>query len=488
MSTARPNRNLLFIMSDEHNKRVLGAAGHPIIRTPNLDRLAAGGVRFTDAYCNSPICVPSRGAFHTGRYVHQTRFWDNAIAYDGSVPSWAHRLTAAGHRAESIGKLHFRSPDDDNGFTHEHIPLHVVEGIGDPTGMLRDPPPPRLAALRLARQAGPGDSDYQRYDDRITETAESWLAARAAHPDDKPWCLFVSLVCPHFPLISRPEWYDLYPLDQVPWPLMYGRNERPTHPYVEAMRSCQMYDEGFDDPQKVRKAIAAYFGMVSFVDHNVGRLLDRLAATGLDATTRVIYTSDHGDNLGTRGLWGKSNMYEESAAVPMIMAGPEIPRGVACTQPVSLIDGFPTIVDCVGLAPHPDDHGLAGAPLPDIVAGTAKPRVVMSEYHAAGSAAAAFMIRHGSFKYVHYVGMPPQLFDLEADPQETLDLGQDPAFAGVVATCEARLRCVVNPEAADALARADQADRIAALGGREAILAKGSFGHSPVPGSTPVYS
>jgi choline-sulfatase len=216
MSTARPKRNLLFIMSDEHNRRVLGAAGHPMIRTPNLDRLAAGGVRFTDAYCNSPICVPSRAAFHTGRYVHETRFWDNAIAYDGSIPSWAHRLRAAGHRAESIGKLHFRAPSDDNGFTQEHIPLHVVEGIGDPTGMLRDPPPPRPAALRLAQQAGPGDSDYQRYDDRITETAESWLAARAAHPDDKPWCLFVSLVCPHFPLISRPEWYDLYPLEDVP--------------------------------------------------------------------------------------------------------------------------------------------------------------------------------------------------------------------------------------------------------------------------------
>ncbi len=128
-----------------------------MIRTPNLDRLAAGGVRFTDAYCNSPICVPSRASFQTGRYVHDIRFWDNAIAYDGSVPSWAHRLRAAGHRVDSIGKLHFRSADDDNGFTKEHMPLHVVEGIGDPIGMLRDPPPPRKAALRLAADAGRGD-------------------------------------------------------------------------------------------------------------------------------------------------------------------------------------------------------------------------------------------------------------------------------------------------------------------------------------------
>ncbi len=220
-------RNMLFIMSDEHSKRVLGCHGHPMIRTPNLDRLAGRGVRFTDAYCNSPICVPSRASFQTGRYVHDIRFWDNAIAYDGSVPSWAHRLKAAGHRVDSIGKLHFRSAEDDNGFTKEHMPLHVVEGVGDPIGMLRDPPPPRKAALRLAAEAGRGDSTYQGYDDRITGAAEEWLRERAASKDKKPWALFVSLVCPHFPLVARPEWYDLYPEDKVPWPRFYARGRAP---------------------------------------------------------------------------------------------------------------------------------------------------------------------------------------------------------------------------------------------------------------------
>jgi choline-sulfatase len=481
-------RNLLFIMSDEHSKRVLGCNGHPTIRTPNLDRLAASGVRFTDAYCNSPICVPSRASFQTGRYVHDIRFWDNAIAYDGSVPSWAHRLKAAGHRVDSIGKLHFRSADDDNGFTKEHMPLHVVEGKGDPIGMLRDPPPPRLAALKLAKDAGRGDSSYQGYDDRITEAAEGWLRERSTEPSDKPWVLFVSLVCPHFPLIARPEWFDLYPLDSVPWPGLYSPAERPTHPYVEAMRACQIYDQGFDDPQKVRTAIAAYMGLVSFVDHNVGRLMKVLEDTGLGAETRIIYTSDHGDNLGTRGLWGKSNMYEESAAVPMLMAGPEVPQGVTCREPVTLVDCFPTIVDCVGLAPHRDDRDLPGSPLMDIVRGTAPERTVLSEYHAAGAATGAFMIRKGRFKFVYYVGMPPQLFDLETDPYETRDLGQNPGYAGLVADCEIALRKVVDPEAADALARKDQGERVAALGGREAILAKGSFGYSPVPGTAPVYN
>ena len=482
-------RNMLFIMSDEHNPRVLGCAGHPVIRTPNLDRLAARGVRFTDAYCNSPICVPSRASFHTGRYVNEIRYWDNAIAYDGRVPTWGHRLREAGHRVESIGKLHFKSGATDNGFTKEHIPLHIVDGVGDALGMLRDPPLPRRAAMKLASDATRGNSSYQDYDQDISTRAAAWLTERAAKPDDKPWCLFVSLVCPHFPMISRPEWFDLYDQDKLPWPSMYAESERPRHPYIEAMRASQVYDQGFGgDPAKVRKVINAYFGMVSYVDDNVGKLMRALEESGLAGDTRIVYTSDHGDNLGNRGLWGKSNMYEESAGIPMLMAGPEVPAGVVCREPVTLVDAFPTITQCVGVKPATDDATLPGASLLDVVSGMHGPRTVMSEYHAAGSATAVFMIRHGRFKYIHYVGMLPQLFDLEADPNETRDLGADAGFAGVRVECEARLRKIVDPEKADKQARADQAARIAELGGREAIVARGSFGYSPAPGTKPDYT
>src|SRR6266567_2577336 len=415
--------NLLFILSDEHSRRVLGCYGHGIIRTPNLDRLAAQGVRFSDAYCNSPICVPSRAALATGRHVHKIRFWDNAIPYDGSVPSWHHRLRDAGHEVTAIGKLHFRSADDDNGFTEEIMPLHVVDGIGDPMGWLRDPLPVRRAALRLAADAGRGNSSYQDYDDRI----------------------------------------------------------------VAAAGECQIYDKGFDDV-KVRRAIAAYFGLVSKIDHHVGELLDVLAASGLTDNTRVLYSSDHGDNLGVRGLWGKSNMYEEAAGVPMILAGREVPQGVVCRQPVSLVDCFPTIIAGAGLAPHPGDRDLPGASLLEVARGTGPRRMILSEYHATGAATGAFMIRKGPFKYVHYVGMPPQLFDLDADPQETRDLGREPGYRDLLARCEAELRLVVDPDAADASAKADQRARIAAFGGREAILARGSFGYSPTPGTKALYN
>jgi choline-sulfatase len=213
-----------------------------------------------------------------------------------------------------------------------------------------------------------------------------------------------------------------------------------------------------------------------------------LAETGLDRDTQVVYTSDHGDNLGARGLWGKSNMYDDAAGVPLIIAGADVPQGVACGETVSLVDAFPTILDCVGVPLEPEDADLPGAPLLDVVAGLTPRRTVLCEYHAAGAATAAYMIRHGSFKYVHYVGMRPQLFDLRDDPGEVRDLAGDPGYAGLVATCEAELRRVVNPEAVDDLAHADQAKKIAALGGRDAILARGSFGYSPVPGTQAVYN
>ena len=484
--------NILFILSDEHSKRVLGCYGHPMIHTPNLDALAARGVRFADAYTNSPICVPARASLATGRYPHEIRFWDNAIAYDGSVPSWHHRLRAAGHEVTSIGKLHFRSSDDDNGFSQEVMPLHINDGIGDPLGWLRDPLPVRKATLRLAKDAGRGDSSYQDYDRKITDAAVDWLKARAQGPNgnaapDKPWVLFVSLVCPHFPLIARPEFYDLYPERTVQLPALRGADRGPDHPYIAAFRQCQTYEQGFVDEANVRRAIAAYFGLVSYTDHNVGRLLAALEAAGLADATRVIYSADHGDNLGTRGLWGKSTMYEEAAGVPMIAAGPGLPQGMVCRAPVTLVDCFPTIVKWAGVAPHPEDRDLPGMPLDEVVR-TAPKRTVLCEYHATGAATGAFMIRKGGFKFVYYAGMPAQLFDLDADPQETRNLAEEAGYRGLAADCERELRQLVDPEAADALAKSDQAARIAAFGGREKILAKGGFAYSPPPGADAVYN
>jgi choline-sulfatase len=478
--------NLLLIMADEHSRRVLGCYGHSLVKTPNLDRLAARGTRFPDAYCNSPICVPSRASFATGRYVHQIRRWDNATPYDGSVPSWAHRVRAQQHPCTAFGKLHYRRTEDDNGFDEEVMPLHIAEGVGDLLGLIRDNPPVRSACLRLAETAGPGNSDYQDYDAGVATAAGSWLRSTAPKLR-KPWVLFVSFACPHYPLVARQEFYDLYSEQQISMPELYAAAERPDHPYIRALRECMVFDRAFDE-RRMRRAIAAYFALVTFVDQNIGQLLRALDMSGLADTTRVIYTSDHGDNLGARGLWGKSTFYEESAGVPLIMAGPDIPRNSVCREPVSLVDLFPTILDCVGAEVGPEDRDLPGRSLFDVMRGIATSRPVFCEYHAAGAITGAFMVRHQQFKLMHYVGMPPMLFDLERDPGETTDLASHPEYRQQLHESLALLRTIVDPEHVDRLARADQQARIAEAGGRDAIIERGGFGASPVPGKAPMFA
>jgi choline-sulfatase len=267
---------------------------------------------------------------------------------------------------------------------------------------------------------------------------------------------------------------------------MYSADERPRHPFIDAMRKCLCFDEPFDAPM-VRRAIAAYMGLVSFLDHNVGTILRALEETGLAENTRVVYTTDHGDNLGTRGLWGKSTMYEESAGIPLIMAGPDVIENNVCETPVSLVDGFQTFIHAAGARPDERDVGLPGHSLLDIAQGYVPQRTVLSEYHAAGAMTGSYMIRHGRYKYMYYVGLPPMLFDLEADPFERNDLGRSAGYAAVVKECEARLRAIVDPEAADAQARADQRRYIEKHGGTDAILKRGTFRYSPPPGAKAAY-
>ena len=200
--------------------------------------------------------------------------------------------------------------------------------------------------------------------------------------------------------------------------------------------------------------------------------------------TRVIYTSDHGDNVGARGLWGKSTLYEESAGVPLVMAGPDIPAGRVVAAPVSHIDCAPTILEAVGLPPRVGGRALPGASLFGLTTGGIAQRPVIAEYHAIGSRAGAFMLRFGKWKYCHYVGAPPQLFDLDADPEELIDVAGDPHFAATLAEGERLLRAALDPEATDARAKRRQAELLAQFGGREKALARGDLGFTPAPGTT----
>jgi len=248
--------NLLFILSDQHIRNVTGCYGHPLVQTPNIDTLARRGTRFANAYTPSPVCVPARACLATGRYAHQIGSWSNAFPYDGTVPSWGHRLKAQGHQVDSIGKLHFRSNDDDNGFTQEIDPMYVKDGWGDLLHCLRHDPVFRHNR-HVVQEAGPGDSSYLRYDARNADNACRWLAHHTN--DDKPWALFLSFVCPHPPHIAPEELYNLYPLDEVPPPPQWQHEQWPDHPAINYLHRYFDYDKPFTETE-LRKLSAAYYG------------------------------------------------------------------------------------------------------------------------------------------------------------------------------------------------------------------------------------
>ncbi|MEL6227574.1 MAG: sulfatase-like hydrolase/transferase, partial [Pseudomonadota bacterium] len=427
----RDNSNLLVIMSDEHQARAMGCAGHAFVKTPNLDRLAARGTRFTNAYTPSPICVPARAAFASGRYPHQNRLWDNAMPYTGEPQGWGHALQMKGVPVESIGKLHYRHEEDPAGFDVEHIPMFVAGGVGMVWASIRKKEERiNMPGRMLGDYIGPGESTYTEYDRAVVARTQSWLRDRAASGDARPWCLYVGLVAPHFPLVVPPEFLDLYPLDALPPVKLHPNDGYTRHPWIEVQNEMMDSEAEFHNDTERLTAIAAYYGLCTWLDTNVGEILSVLDEAGFAENTTVVYTSDHGDNLGARGLWGKSNHYEESVAVPLIVASPD-DSSQTCETPVSLLDLSETILDHFGASL---DGERVGRSLYDIGRDAPDPnRVVFSEYHAAGAVSGAFMIRSGRWKYIYYVGFEPELFDLVADPEETINLASGAAHADVLA-------------------------------------------------------
>ncbi len=481
-------KNLLIIMSDEHSFETLGCYGHPIAKTPNIDALAARGARFTNAYTPSPVCVPTRAAIQTGRHVHEIGTWDSATPYDGSPPSWGHELIAQGRRSVSIGKLHFRSKEDDNGFDPEICSMHVVNGTGWISGLLRDELPPNAEPSReYAEMIGPGGSTYVDYDELVCEEACKWLKEKAGNSKEKagnseaPWTTFVSMVAPHYPLTPPKKFFDLYPpeeMDDPRDPLAFER-----HPFLKEFREFWNFEDYFT-PESRAVARASYYGLISYMDDNVGKILAALDASGVANDTLVIYTSDHGDMIGNHGFWAKCTMYEDSAGVPLVMAGPGVEAGTVVDGPCSLLDLHPTALDVAGITPELDPAPRAGVSLLSMADGKNQDRTILSEYHDGGCKSGFYMVRWDKWKYVDYLQYPPQLFDLEADPLELDDLAVKPEHREIVAEGRRRLETFLDPEATDARALSEQSVRVAELGGREELLKNGTFGYTPIEGST----
>lgn len=473
-------KNLLFLLSDNHARGFIGAYGNPLARTPHLDALAARGTLYENAYAASPLCCPSRAALATGRYPHQTGYWDNAIPFDGREESWMRRVRDAGHSVVSIGKLHFRDSRPANGFSEERHAMHILDGRGGVHMLLRavDREPVNHGQWPLyMTRSGRGSAPYQGFDRKVTAEATQWLREVAPH-EEQPFVLFVSYPSAHPPFSVPEPFYRAADELAASLPADWDRPEvAARHPATAHLRRI-MNIQPIRDEAALRRVIAGYLALCEHLDNEIGEVLGALDAAGLTGETRVIYTSDHGEMGGALGLFGKACLYERSIGVPLIVAGPEVAAGARVAAPVSHVDLAPTIEDALGVAPPAaDDRPGISLFRPDaIVARDA----AFAEYHAAGSRTGGFMLREGRWKLLYHVGMPVQLFDLEADPEERHDLGPDHAEA---ARLEAHLRRICDPEVVDARAKTDQRRWLDHWGGADSVAAEPLLIYTPPPGS-----
>ena len=477
--------NVLIIMSDEHTRSVMGAYGNSQAKTPNLDRLANNGMRFNNAYTPSPICIPARASFATGTPVFEHRCWSSAEPYFGQQESWMHRLREQGNEVVSIGKLHYRSAEDDTGFSESLQPMYLANnGIGWPQGLQRKPMIDFPQAAELVAELGPGESSYTQYDRDVTRAAVNWfdkksLDKKPSGKSEKPWVLFVSFVSPHYPLTAPEKFYNLYRDVEFPKAFDTNPDHQLKHPVIDQMRKFWAYNDYFDARTQV-EGLRNYYGLCSFLDDNVGQVLKALENSGENENTQIIYTSDHGDMIGNHGIWCKSYMYEDSVGIPMTLSGPGIRAGSNET-PVSLVDMAATIESLAGTKKHDAEQPWQGRPIQDFIDHPELERPVLSEYHDGGSPTGFYMLRKGRWKLLYFAeNNPTLLFDMQKDPQELNNLAEEPEYQTVREEITNSLFEIMNPELVNLNAFADQQIMIEKHGGLEKIRRMQTFNYTPL--------
>ncbi len=456
--------NLLFIFSDQHARPVAGFSGDRLGVTPNLDRLATQGVVFDNAYCPSPICVPSRMSMLTTRHPYAQDCWTNDDFLASDRPTMAHALGAAGYRPALVGRLHALGPDQLHGYVEREVGDHSPNWIGIPRhdmGVLTNTNEPERVSLD---RAGPGRSVYELKDRDVGAAAVQWLeraAARRRSGDTAPFALTVGLMLPHAPYVAAPADYARFAGRVGP-----ARVKRPDkdHPWIGWWRdNRRLLDVPESDAIRAR---TAYYALTWRMDALIGSILQTLEATGLDRNTLIVYASDHGDHIGERGLWWKHTFYDEAVKVPMILSWPgRLPQGERRQQVVNLVDLTATMLEALGAPALPNGQGRSFLD----VARSRSARWVDETYAeyctdevppwTGGMAVRQRMIRCGRWKLVYYHGYPPQLFDLDSDPDESRDLAGDPAQAEIRETLLGRVLADWDPEEIDRRMRQRRRDK-----------------------------
>lgn len=447
----RDQPNILLVMADQLVPFLTGAYGHGIARTPNLERLAARGVRFDAAYSPFPLCAPARAALVTGRHASSLGCFDNAAVLRADEPTVAHHLTNAGYDTALSGKMHFVGPDQLHGFRTrlttdvfpaglDWVPARDADGRFPRGGHARNYVPPNVGVRPWTK--------FLAYDEETQFRALEYLRERGRTRPAEPFFLVASYHHPHDPFHVTQELWDLYEgadLEVPRHPPDLERTRSAMDRWANEAHETDAVD--LDSPENLRRLRRAYLGLVTYVDRKLGELLDALERTGQAQDTVVVFTSDHGDMLGERRMVQKRCFYEWSARVPLVVSFPDGRRaGRTVAQPVSLLDLLPTFLDLAGVPPE-DRLPLDGRSLLPAIEGREDPdRTVLSEYHVEKVLAPGFMARRGRFKYVHVHEHDRQLFDLEADPGEWTNLAGRPEVREVEEDLRASILARFDPE------------------------------------------
>ncbi|EKD14775.1 uncharacterized protein L3040_004005 [Drepanopeziza brunnea f. sp. 'multigermtubi'] len=420
--------NILYIMADQLAAPLLKMHNPASqIKTPNLDALAASGVVFDSAYCPSPLCAPSRMSMVSGQLPTKIGSYDNACSIDSGIPTYAHYLRAAGYETTLAGKMHFIGEQ-----------LHGYESRltsdiypGDYGWAVNwEEPDRRLEWYHNAssiEQAGPCvRSNQLDYDEEVMYRSKQFLYDHVRKgPNTRPFCMTVSLTHPHDPYTIEKKYWDMYADVDIPLPdVSIPQEELDTHSQ-RLLKVCDLWGKKFT-PDQIKRARRAYFGAVSYVDDCIGKLLETLKECRLDENTIVVFSGDHGDMLGERGLWYKMSYFEASVRVPMIINHPGLFAPHHVSANVSTLDILPTLVD---LAHTKLWSGLpmdGTSLLPHLENRPGGSDEVFAEYCGEGTIAPMMMIRRGDWKYITCPADADQLYNLSSDPKELVNLASLP--------------------------------------------------------------
>lgn len=435
--------NILFIMADQMAAPILPLhdAASPV-QMPHLMKLAEQAVVFDSAYCNSPLCAPSRFTLVSGRLPSKIGAYDNAADFPADVPTYAHYLRRLGYRTALSGKMHFCGPDQLHGYeerlTSDIYPADYGWAVN------WDEPDVRASwyhNMSSVLQAGPCvRSNQLDFDEEVVFKARQYLYDHVRLTPEQPFCLTVSMTHPHDPYTIPREYWDRYEGVDIPMPRQHIDQAKQDPHSQRLLKVIDLWDKPLPE-DKIRDARRAYFGACSYIDDNIGKLLKTLEECGLAEDTLIVFSGDHGDMLGERGLWYKMHWFEMAARVPLLVHAPKRFAAHRVSQSVSTLDLLPTLVELAG---GQVDAGLEleGHSLLPHLKGEGGHDEVLGEYMAEGTVSPLMMIRRGPWKFVYSEQDPLLLFNLDSDPQELHNLAESSEHKGILAgfLAEARER------------------------------------------------